>query len=138
MSEQEMIRLAQGIFEAYNGQDTQHFATLVADDMVFRDQALFPQTWDGRQAFLDLLREWWISFPDGKVTWGNYLVSGESVGCEAILEGTHRGDFYGIAATGKRVHFPFLHVMEFSDGKLKEIRFYYDRERVLKQMGVIS
>ncbi len=51
--------------------------------------------------------------------------------------GTHRGEFQGIAPTGKRVAVPGVVFYRIADGKIAEFRGQFDRMSLMQQFGVI-
>jgi len=51
------------------------------------------------------------------------------------ITGTHRGNFYGIQATGKKVDFLELGYFRLSDGKIAEGWFMADEAGLLRQLG---
>jgi predicted ester cyclase len=78
------------------------------------------------------------AFPDFKANvFGEYDAPGCSVR-EITVHGTHKGEWGGIAATGRRVKFHVLVLYLFSkddtSGKLLAERLYFDNETVMKQI----
>jgi predicted ester cyclase len=51
--------------------------------------------------------------------------------------GTHQGDFYGIPATGKQVHWTATITFRIVDGKIREAWYNVDRWRLMQQLGVV-
>lgn len=43
------------------------------------------------------------------------MASGERVVFRAVLSGTHRGDFMGVAATGRRISVALMDMVRFDD-----------------------
>jgi predicted ester cyclase len=79
------------------------------------------------------------AFPDFKATvWGEY----DSPGCsvrEITVQGTHKGEWCGVAGTGRRVKFHvavlYLFGEDNTSGKLLAERIYFDNETVMKQIN---
>jgi predicted ester cyclase len=70
--------------------------------------------------------------------WGEY----DTVGCsvrEITVQGTHRGEWCGVAGTGRRVKFHvavlYLFGKDNTSGKLLAERLYFDNETVMKQIN---
>jgi predicted ester cyclase len=70
--------------------------------------------------------------------WGEY----DSPGCsvrEITVEGTHKGEWCGVAATGRWVKFHvavlYLFDKDKTSGKLSAERIYFDNETVMKQIN---
>jgi predicted ester cyclase len=57
---------------------------------------------------------------------------------ELIARGTHRGDFFGVAATGRSIALPVAIVVTFADGRMSGERLYYDMLTLLRQLGVTA
>jgi hypothetical protein len=52
------------------------------------------------------------------------------------MHGTHRGTFWGLPPTGRRVDVPMLLVFQFDGPDLVSERVYYDRLSLFTQLGV--
>jgi SnoaL-like polyketide cyclase len=70
--------------------------------------------------------------------WGEYDFPGCSVR-EITVEGTHKGEWCGVAGTGRRVKFHvavlYLFGKDDTSGKLLAERLYFDNETVMKQVN---
>ena len=62
-------------------------------------------------------------------------VRGEHVALAYTLVGTHKGDFHGVAATGKRIEVRGLQIGSFRDGRMVERWGSTDEQGVMQQMG---
>ncbi len=134
MTKQTEARLTpQDVYNAFNGKDLDHFASLLADDYVFEGDS---SQRVGKAGFLDFIRHYWETFPDGKITGTRNVTEGNIVVGEGIFEGTHQGDFMGVPGTGKPVVFPFAEVFEFQGTKVKTMRVYNDTVAIVRQIGV--
>lgn len=76
------------------------------------------------------------SFPDGDYEITGTYVDGDAVVTEFRFEGTHAGDFEGIAPTGHRIEIEFCNVMHLRDGKVIAERDYLDTNGLMEQLGV--
>lgn len=54
------------------------------------------------------------------------------------LSGTHKGNFLGVAPTGKRIHARGMQIARFEDGKIVERWGSSDELGILKQLGAIQ
>ena len=78
-------------------------------------------------------------FPDFWLDVRRRHVAREAVIVEGILGGTQRGEWMGIAASGKTVEVPFCAVFTFEeDNLLRSEVVYYDRLSLLSQLGVLA
>jgi predicted ester cyclase len=77
-------------------------------------------------------------FPDLQSFEQDLLVDGDKVLTRRLLRGTHRGEFMGIAPTGKEVTAGGLWLAHFRNGKIKEQWVYFDVLGLLLQIGAFS
>jgi steroid delta-isomerase-like uncharacterized protein len=59
-------------------------------------------------------------FPDLSITVEDVMAEGDRVAARVVMRGTHRGEFQGIAATGKRVEIKAIDMFRISEGKIVE------------------
>jgi predicted ester cyclase len=76
------------------------------------------------------------AFPDMQSIEQELVVDGETLVTRRILRGTHKGEFMGIAPTGKEVTAGGVWLSHFSNGKIKEQWVYFDALGMLQQVGV--
>jgi predicted ester cyclase len=77
------------------------------------------------------------SFPDYHVTNEIQVAQGAMVANRFVYYGTHRGEFMGVAPTGRRVTFRGLTLDKVVDGKIVENIVEMDLEDVLGQIGAV-
>ena len=65
----------------------------------------------------------------------NLLAEGDQVAIHWRIDGTHKGDFLGVAATGKLVTFQGIAWLRIADGKIVEDTAYWDKLSILQQLG---
>lgn len=82
-----------------------------------------------------LLADTATSFPDLVMRVERWVEQGDVVVTEEVMEGTHRGDFAGLAPTGRRVKLPICHVTRVVDGKIVERIAYHDTAGILRQLA---
>ena len=77
-------------------------------------------------------------FPDLHIEVTRRYVSDEAIILEATLSGTHKNEWSGIAATGRRVQLPLTAIFPFDENdRLTGERIYSDNALVLRQLGVL-
>jgi predicted ester cyclase len=76
------------------------------------------------------------AFPDLKAVIHDQIAEGEKVVTRKSLHGTHRGDFLGIAPTGKAVSLEVIDILRLVDGKIVEHWNVVDLLGLLVQLGV--
>jgi steroid delta-isomerase-like uncharacterized protein len=74
------------------------------------------------------------TFPDFHVRVVRWVVDGDTVVTEEVLEGTHNGEFGGLSATGRPVALRMCHVTRVVDGRIVERVAYHDTAAVLRQL----
>lgn len=76
-------------------------------------------------------------FPDVHFTIHDLIAEDERVAVYWAWEGTHRGTFANIPATGKRVQQEGMVMYRFAAGKVISARLIFDRLGVFQQLGVL-
>jgi len=75
------------------------------------------------------------AFPDLTMRVARWLVDGNVVVTEEVMEATHDGHFAGLAPTGRRVHLPMVHLTTVTDDRIAERVTYHDTAGVLRQLA---
>jgi predicted ester cyclase len=75
------------------------------------------------------------AFPDRTDTVEEIIADGDMVGVLFKLTGTHKGNFLGIAPTGKSIDVYEAGIFRLADGKIVESWFMADEVRLLRQIG---
>jgi predicted ester cyclase len=83
----------------------------------------------------DTLRDTFAAFPDLRLDVRRWVVEGELVVTEEVMEGTHKGPFAGLAPTGRRIRLAIAHVTRVVDGRIVERVAYHDTAGVLRQLA---
>jgi predicted ester cyclase len=92
----------------------------------------------GPQGVKDYLYEpWFAAFPDAQFTLEDLIAEGDKVTFRATLRGTHRGEFMGIAPTGKHVTMTAIGIGRIEEGKIAEGWQSTDVLGLLQQLGAI-
>jgi len=65
------------------------------------------------------------------------LAEGDQVAIHWRIDGTHKGDFLGVAATGKPVTFQGIALLRITDGKIAGDIAYWDNLSILQQLGAV-
>ncbi|MFF2083542.1 ester cyclase [Nocardia sp. NPDC058176] len=83
------------------------------------------------QVWANLLRV----FPDVHVELEDMVAEDDKVVGRSTVTGTHRGEFMGIAATGKRVEYNEMFMFHFVNGRIAQIWGVVDIFSLLRQLG---
>ena len=80
------------------------------------------------------VREWRTAFPDFHTTIETLVAEDDWVAYNVRHQGTHEGEFEGVAPTGKRVEFRTMVFNRFADGIVVENWGLHDHASVLAQL----
>lgn len=75
------------------------------------------------------------AFPDRVDIIEDVIADGDRVGLRFRLTGTHRGNLFGIAPTGRKVDVYEIAILRVNDGRITEGWFMADEAGILKQLG---
>ena len=94
------------------------FDQLFADD--FLDHTPQPNCTPDKAGALGLYKKLRAAFPDfhAEIHWQR--IDGDVVTTFKTYHGTHKGDFLGVAPTGKAIHFETVDAMRVQNGKITE------------------
>ena len=90
---------------------------------------------DGARQLYKVLRS---AFPDFHAEIHFQLADDDRVTTYKTYHGTHRGDFFGIAPTGRAIAFETVDVMRVRDGKILEEIGLDDGVTALTQLGLLK
>ena len=119
--------------EAVNTGKLEMIRDLVAQDV--KDHNPAPMQGPGPQGYIDFFTMMRNAFPDMKLEVDHMVTDEDNVSFAYTVTGTHRGEFMGVAPTGKSVEFTGLQISRFENGKLKERWGSSDELGILKQIG---
>ena len=104
---------------------------ITADATISGNNQVMPDI-ETLKAFCRSMRE---AFPDWHSTLEELVAEGDRVAERWTGRGTHRGEFQGIAATGRQVAVPGTVFYRIVGGKIVEFRGQFDRLALLEQLG---
>jgi uncharacterized protein (TIGR02246 family) len=93
---------------------------------------------EGRAEIERVYRLWFSAFPDMVMDQDELLIDGDRVALVARMAGTHAGDFFGLAPTGRHVEVQVAQLMTVAGGLVASERRIYDFTGVLVQVGVLK
>jgi steroid delta-isomerase-like uncharacterized protein len=121
--------------EALNGGNADVLDELLTDDFVEHNP--MPGTAPDRQGFKELIHSLHTGFPDFHTDVLDQIAEGDRVVERWTVDGTHQGEFMGIPATGRRVHFEGMDISRLQDGRLVEHWTQMDALTMMQQLGAI-
>jgi steroid delta-isomerase-like uncharacterized protein len=108
---------------------------LVAEDFV--EQNPLPGQGPGRAGLRDVLAGMNAAFPDIHWDVQDMVAEGDRVATFSFWSGTHRGEFLGVPASGRRVTVEAWTLDRYQLGQLVESRIIMDVVGLLTQVGAI-
>jgi aspartyl-tRNA synthetase len=113
---------------ACNAHAFDRLSTFVADDVWVNDQ---PQ---GLTAYVAGLREVVRAFPDYHWELRHLLIEGDSIAAHFTDTGTHRGEFLGVAPTGRRITTSEFAVYRLERDRIAQVWVAADNLTLLDQL----
>ena len=92
----------------------------------------------GPEGFKQIITMLRTAFPDLHVTVEDMVAEGDKVAHRLILRGTHKGEYMGIAPTGKQVTVSATTISRFAGGKEVEAWSNLDQLGMMQQMGIAT
>jgi steroid delta-isomerase-like uncharacterized protein len=136
MGAQEQMALVQRILEeAFNHGHLDVVDEGFAPDAVIHDPGLEYRGTAELRRGLDRLR---TAFPDFHFTVEDLFAGGDKIAVRYRGEGTHRGVFLGIPATGRRISYTGILIVRLQDGLIAEFWAQPDLIGILRQLGAFS
>jgi predicted ester cyclase len=78
------------------------------------------------------------AFPDLHMVPEDVIASGDKAVARVRMTGTHKGEFMGMSATGKRIEVKLIDIICFEDdGRVREHWGAFDHLAMLQQLGEI-
>ncbi|MGH2721661.1 MAG: ester cyclase [Actinomycetota bacterium] len=132
------MELAERDIRAFNEQDMEAKLAISSPALVFVVPGV---TLRGVEEAGGFARALWEAFPDGHIGTREGVADETRAAVEGTFSATHVGTLRTpggeIAATGRRVEFPYVLVYEVDGGRIVSKHFYFDRLDLLTQIGAI-
>jgi steroid delta-isomerase-like uncharacterized protein len=135
MSEQNLAAVRKST-ELWNAHDAKGVAALLSEDYVLESDTL-PAPVRGRKATADMVQMYLNAFPDLHLDIESLHAAGNLVISRWRCVGTQRGDLQGIPPTNKKSEIHGCTVSEFNEGKVIREWVYWDRAKMLENLGVL-
>lgn len=129
--------IVEQLLEGIDAHDTSVFDELFSDEFtsgIYRSGTGEPV--EGQAALKELFEEYWAAFPDLTGTSTELIADGDRVSVFRQEEGTHEGDFRGIAPTGTEITFEYAGYVVVEDGKIVHAHFLGNMLNLVTQLGV--
>ncbi len=133
MSRDQNIAAQQSLADNLNAGNIDAAVRSFAVDAVDHDPA--PGQLAGRDGFRQFFQSLATAFPDAKIAPAHMVADDEHVSIAYTLTGTHKGDFHGVAATGKPIEVRGVQIGRFVDGEIVERWGSSDELGIMQQIG---
>jgi steroid delta-isomerase-like uncharacterized protein len=122
--------------EAFNSGNLDVVDELLAPEFVNHDAAL-PEPTTGIEAAKASIGGYRAAFPDLRITIDEQLAEGELVTTRWTARGTHQGELFGMAPTGKQGTVTGITIDRIVDGRIVESWTNWDTFGLLVQLGAV-
>jgi len=78
------------------------------------------------------------AFPDLKAIVCQMIAEEDKVVLHKTVMGTHKGEFRGIPATGKKVEYQSIYIFRIENNKISEYWGLQDELKLMQQLGVVA
>jgi steroid delta-isomerase-like uncharacterized protein len=123
------------IDDVFNRGETSALDEIVHHDYVFSSPG---EQLRGREGLAALINGYRQAFPDLRIEIDELLAVNDATVLEFTLSGTHRGEFLGIPASGRRVRVNGMVRSRFRDGRIAEEWEILDQLSLFEQLGVVG
>jgi predicted ester cyclase len=123
--------------DVWNGERPGTADELVHEAYLVHDRELAEEM-RGPELYRALARGTREVFPDATFAVDDSLADGDRVALRWTMTGTHRGELFGVAATGREVELSAIEIDRFEDGELVETWTRSDRLGLMEQIDAIE
>jgi steroid delta-isomerase-like uncharacterized protein len=136
MSIEENKKIVRRYQEIYNSNHLDALNEVVSENLLTpRIMPGIPSGIDGAKVAHQIML---TGFPDYQTVIDDLIAEGDQVVARITMTGTHKGNFMGIPATGKRIEFTGIYIARIADGKIVEHWGEEDGVSLLSQLGVLK
>ncbi|HWU00084.1 MAG TPA: ester cyclase [Terriglobales bacterium] len=126
-------RTLETFYRAFSDQQPDLLDTVCMPD--WQDIPLAPGQGPGPDGLKPLIRAFAAAFPDIRITIHEMIGTAERVAVRALITGTHRGAWFGIAPTGRTISMAIHEFHHLRDGRLTHTWHLEDWFGFLHQVG---
>ena len=133
LSLEENKAIVRRLFEVFDKKNLDLLGELVAQDYVDH-----PRQFQGLENYKQHLSLWFKSFPDSHETIEDIVAEGDRVCIRIKGAATHKGEYRGLAPTGKKITWKSVSIYRIVDGKVVERETVRDLLDMGLQLGFIE
>jgi len=109
---------------------------LLAPDVFFN--YVSPGVEPNREVYKREVNSYFVGFPDLQFTIEDILAEGDKVAVRYTGRGTHKGEFWGVAPTGRQVTMRGISIIRIKEGRIVEEWAYINTLNLMEQLGALS
>ena len=121
---------------AWSSHDIDKLLALFTDDCVYED-VTFGVVTRGKTELRGFAHGALAAVPDFKMELSSRAAADSHGAMEWVMSGTHKGDFPGLPATGKRFSVRGASIVELQAGKIRRVSDYWDAVGFMRQVGLL-
>lgn len=136
MSTDQNKAVVRQFYSAFEANDQTALKELLATDLVaYTVGALGPQN---RDLHLQIISRWNATFSDTQFMVNEQIAEGDTVVTCVTFRAVHsRGEFQGLAPTGKQIEVGGVTIERIKNGKIVERRAHIDWLWIMQQLGIV-
>lgn len=119
--------------EVWNAWSAPALEELISADIVFRGSIGYVV--NGIAEFKEYVNRIRFAFPDFHNYIEELIAEGERVAARLTYTGTHRGELFGLPATGNKITYAGMAIFEFKEGKILRGYVLGDTESLKRQLA---
>lgn len=123
--------------EIWNNADLAVLDEILSDDYVGHDPSAPGGELRGREALKDVMRQVHAGLPDVRITIDDVLGDGDRTAVRFTVHGTHRGELFGVPASGREVTNETILIQRHANARIAEAWLVRDTLGLLQQIGAI-
>jgi steroid delta-isomerase-like uncharacterized protein len=135
MTPEEMVKVQDEHIAAENRGDVDAAVATFVDDCFLEIVALGLK-FEGKQGVALQYATLFYTFPDAVLNIDDRAFGDDTLVEWGTFTGTMKGEFMGVAPTGRRLELPFIAVVRFKDGLMESERAYYDIASLCDQLEI--
>ena len=133
MTKQDNLAVQQKFGSAVNTGELELLRDVIAPDVVDHDPA--PDQGPGPEGYIRLFAALRASFPDLAVSVDELVMDDDKIAIAYTITGTQKGEFLGVAPTGRKIRARGVQIARFRNGKMVERWGSSDQLGILQQIG---
>jgi predicted ester cyclase len=127
-------------FEAATSSGDPELIARTIDELVDPDVQIstpLPVASTGAEALKEVFARLHSAFPDLRVEVEDLIAEGDKVVSRNRVTATHRGEYMGVAPTGRTIEYDEIFIVRFDHGRMAETWGVVDIAAQMKQLGLI-